>query len=412
MASTASTSSSRTRRASRINSRSRSTTSACDSISARAAGAGLRRRRRETATNRCAPRRCSTVAEKLDEIGNRDQDRLRREPAIRAGSPERGPQTGACQRIRRRRADEGGPARRSPSRSSSARRPRAKRSFALGCAAEVSCRLLRASRSVVRTRLRDRAIRQAAAGSSSARPASAAEEPGCAKKILSSLARRAYRRPVTDADLQPLLSIYEAERGEGGFEAGIQQALERILVSPQFLFRIERAARRRSRRAPCIESAISSWPRGCRFSCGAASPTMSCSTLAARGKLRDRTVLEQQVRRMLRDPRSEALATNFAAQWLYLRDVDAKTPSPRLFPDFDLSLRDAFERETEPVSGERLPRGSQRARSAQRERHVHERTPRQTLRDAERFREQLPPRHVRRQTIRGAGSGCSGTAAS
>lgn len=176
-------------------------------------------------------------------------------------------------------------------------------------------------------------------------PAAAAEEAGCAKKILSTLARRAYRRPVTDADLQALLSIYEAERGEGGFEGGIRQAVERILVSPQFLFRIERQPLKIAAGAVYRISDVELASR-LSFFLWSSIPDDPLLDLAARGKLSERSVLDQQVRRMLRDPRSVALASNFGAQWLYLRDVHAKTPSPRLFPDFDLSLREAFERET------------------------------------------------------------------
>jgi mono/diheme cytochrome c family protein len=170
-------------------------------------------------------------------------------------------------------------------------------------------------------------------------------EAGCAKKILSSLARRAYRRPVTDADMQPLLSIYEAERSESGFEAGIKQGLERILVSPQFLFRIERQPAKVASGGVYRISDLELASR-LSFFLWSSIPDDELLELAVKGKLSSRTVLDQQVRRMLRDRRSEALATNFAAQWLYLRDVNAKTPSPRLFPDFDLSLREAFERET------------------------------------------------------------------
>jgi hypothetical protein len=177
------------------------------------------------------------------------------------------------------------------------------------------------------------------------RAASAAEEPACANRILSGLARRAYRRPVTNADLRPLLAIYEAERVEGGFDSGIEQALERILVSPQFLFRIEREPSRIAAGAVYRISDIELASR-LSFFLWSSIPDEELLDAAARGALKDRSVLEQQVRRMLRDRRSNALATNFAAQWLYLRDVHAKTPSPRLFPDFDLGLREAFERET------------------------------------------------------------------
>ena len=177
------------------------------------------------------------------------------------------------------------------------------------------------------------------------RPASAAEEPACARTILSSLARRAYRRPVTDADLRTLLAIYDEERREGGFEAGIKQALERMLVSPQFLFRIEREPAKLAAGAVYQISDLELASR-LSFFLWSSIPDDELLDLAVRGKLSSRSVLDQQVRRMLRDSRSQALATNFAAQWLYLRDVHAKSPSPRLFPDFDLSLRDAFERET------------------------------------------------------------------
>jgi hypothetical protein len=176
-------------------------------------------------------------------------------------------------------------------------------------------------------------------------PESRAQEAACAKQILSTTARRAYRRPVTDADLQPLLAIYNAGRAEGGFDAGIEQALERVLVSPQFLFRIERDP------APSSGSVyrISDLELASRLSffLWSSIPDDELLNAAIAGKLKDPAVLEQQVRRMLADARSQTLATNFAAQWLYLRDVEAKNPSPRFFPDFDLSLAQDFGRETE-----------------------------------------------------------------
>ena len=174
----------------------------------------------------------------------------------------------------------------------------------------------------------------------------AADELPCAKRVLTALERRAYRRPVTDADLQDLLPFYTAGRAERDFDLGIQRALERLLVSPQFLFRIERDPANAAPARP-IASAISNWRRASRSSCGAAFPTTSCSIAASQGKLKDPAVLEQQVRRMLADPRSESMVTNFAAQWLYLRDVDSKKPDELLFPDFDENLRTAFRRETE-----------------------------------------------------------------
>jgi hypothetical protein len=177
-------------------------------------------------------------------------------------------------------------------------------------------------------------------------PPQVTNEAPCAKQILSTLARRAYRRPVTDADLQPLLSIYNAGRTEGGFNAGIEQALERILVSPQFLFRIERDP---AKIAPNTVYRISDLELASRLSffLWSSIPDDELLDVAVRGKLKDPAVLEQQVRRMLADARAETLASNFAAQWLYLRDVEAKNPSPRSFPDFDLSLAQDFQRETE-----------------------------------------------------------------
>src|SRR2546426_1255044 len=183
----------------------------------------------------------------------------------------------------------------------------------------------------------------------------AGNEDPCAKQILSAVARRAYRRPVTDADLQPLLALYNAGRTQG-FDAGIEQALERVLVSPQFLFRIERDPRpRRSSESegsgggPNTVYRISDLELASRLSffLWSSIPDDELLDMAVRGKLKDPAVLEAQVRRMLADARAQSLASNFAAQWLYLRDVEAKTPSPRLFPDFDLSLAQDFQRETE-----------------------------------------------------------------
>ena len=124
--------------------------------------------------------------------------------------------------------------------------------------------------------------------------------------------RRAYRRPVTDADLQGPLEFYRKARADGDFDAGIEMALSAVLVSPEFLFRVEQdPAGVAAEHAP-IASAIWSWRRGCRSSCGAAFRTTSCSTWPSRGKLHEPAVLEQQVRRMLADARSRALVTNFA----------------------------------------------------------------------------------------------------
>jgi hypothetical protein len=177
-------------------------------------------------------------------------------------------------------------------------------------------------------------------------PARSAEENACATKILSTIAHRAYRRPVTDKDLGTLLRIYEVDRNEGGFEAGIRAALERILVGPEFLFRIERDP---ANVPPDTAYRISDLELASRLSffLWSSIPDDQLLDLAERGKLKDAAVLEQQVRRMLADPRSRTLATNFAEQWLYLRNIGSKTPDPKLFPEFDENLREAFREETE-----------------------------------------------------------------
>ncbi len=178
------------------------------------------------------------------------------------------------------------------------------------------------------------------------KPASAAEEPACARRILSTLARRAYRRPVNDTDVRDLLPFYERGRKEGSFDLGIQKALERLLVSSQFLFRIERepsaVATGAAYRVTDVEFASR-----LSFFIWSSIPDDELLDVAASGRLKDSKVLEQQVRRMLADPRSESLVTNFAAQWLYVRDIAVKQPDEILFADFDETLRTAMQRETE-----------------------------------------------------------------
>ena len=182
------------------------------------------------------------------------------------------------------------------------------------------------------------------------RPASAAEELPCARRILSTLARRAYRRPSNETDVRDLLPFYERGRKEGSFDLGIQKALERLLVSSQFLFRIERepanVAAGTAYRVSDLELASR-----LSFFIWSSIPDDELLDAAAAGRLKDPKVLEQQVRRMLADPRSESLVTNFAAQWLYLRDIAAKQPDEILFADFDETLRTAMQRETELFIG-------------------------------------------------------------
>src|SRR4030095_5694084 len=175
------------------------------------------------------------------------------------------------------------------------------------------------------------------------RPANANAEVSCARQVVSTLARRAYRQPVTDADLQRLMSFFETGRRDGGFEAGIQAALQRILVSPQFIFRIERDS------VPGAVHRITDVELASRLSffIWSSIPDDPLLQLAIDGKLSRPAVLESEVRRLLADPKSSALVENFAGQWLRLRNVRNVSPNSDLFPDFDDNLRQAFRRETE-----------------------------------------------------------------
>ena len=178
------------------------------------------------------------------------------------------------------------------------------------------------------------------------RPAGSGDKEACAEQILSALARRAYRRPVTDADIQTLLSLYREVQSSQGFEAGIGMALRAILVSPEFLFRIERdpvdVARDTAYRISDLELASR-----LSFFLWSSIPDDQLLDLAEAGELKDPAVLEEQVGRMLDDSRSQALVNNFAGQWLYLRNMRLVTPEQSVFPTFDQNLRHAFQRETE-----------------------------------------------------------------
>ena len=178
------------------------------------------------------------------------------------------------------------------------------------------------------------------------RPAGAGEEERCARRILSTLMRRAYRRPVTERDLESPLEFYRQGRSEAGFEAGIEMALSSILVSSEFLFRVERDAAGVS---PNTAYSVSDMELASRLSffLWSSIPDDELLDVAARGDLAKPEVLEQQVRRMLADPRSRTLLTNFASQWLHLRNLESVTPDMRLFPDFDDNVRQAMRQETE-----------------------------------------------------------------
>ena len=181
------------------------------------------------------------------------------------------------------------------------------------------------------------------------RPASGAPantELACARQILQTLTKRAYRRPSTPADLDRLMPFYTAGRAEGGFDVGIEKALERVLVSPQFLFRIEADP---ANAAPGSTHRVSDLELASRLSffLWSSIPDDELLDAAMAGKLKNAAGLDQQVKRMLADSRSESMVTNFAAQWLYLRDIETKVPDELLFPNFDETLRTAFRRETE-----------------------------------------------------------------
>ena len=178
------------------------------------------------------------------------------------------------------------------------------------------------------------------------RPAGAADEEPCAREILSTLARRAWRRPVTGRDLDTLLGFYEAGRRDGGFEAGIRRSLESILVDPEFLFRVEREP---AGAAPGTVHPVSDLELASRLSffLWSSIPDDDLLDAAARGELRDPEVLEEQVRRMLADDRAHALVDGFALQWLALGTLPSVVPTPELYPEWDDNLRESFRRETE-----------------------------------------------------------------
>jgi len=198
-------------------------------------------------------------------------------------------------------------------------------------------------------------------------PAAAQEEEKCAEQIFASLAHRAFRRPVTDADIEKPLALFREARKEKDFDAGIEAGLSAILVSPNFLFRVERdperngarlssaAARSNVNTAAAEDSRaptayrISDLELASRLSffLWSSIPDDELLAVAERGDLHKPAVLEKQTRRMLADPRAKSLASNFAGQWLYLRNLDSFTPDLRLFPDFDDNLRQALRQETE-----------------------------------------------------------------
>ncbi|HEX5000318.1 MAG TPA: DUF1592 domain-containing protein [Terriglobia bacterium] len=181
-------------------------------------------------------------------------------------------------------------------------------------------------------------------------PASTAEERPCATTILSNLARRAYRRPVTDADMAGLMRFYDEGHAASGFESGVELALRAMLASPKFLFRAERDP---SGVAPGSVYALADVELASRLSffLWSSIPDDELLAVAESGRLHDPATLASEVRRMLADPKSEALVTNFAGQWLQIRNLRSATPDKNDFPNYDDTLRLAFERELELFVG-------------------------------------------------------------
>lgn len=177
-------------------------------------------------------------------------------------------------------------------------------------------------------------------------PTQASEEVACAREILSKLAKQAYRRPVSDRDLEPLLSFYQASRNRGdNFDQGIESGIRMILSDPQFVFRFEPepanvpvgSVYRVSDTELASRLAFFLW---------SSLPDEQLLELASQSKLHDKAVLEQQVRRMLADPKADALVENFASQWLFLRNMKNTFPDPQEFPNFDDNLRQDLRKET------------------------------------------------------------------
>ena len=178
------------------------------------------------------------------------------------------------------------------------------------------------------------------------RPTTATEARPCAEKIVTRLATEAYRRPVAPADLKALMAFYDAGAKTGGFETGIRNALEATLSSPHFIFRVEETKTAMKPGDRAVVGSLDLASRLSYFIWGSA-PDSTLLAVARRGTLSDTTVLVAQTKRMLADPRSDALATRFASQWLRLQDIEKVAPDALQFPDFHEQLADDMKRETE-----------------------------------------------------------------
>jgi len=178
------------------------------------------------------------------------------------------------------------------------------------------------------------------------RPAALSQEDACARQILSTLMRRAFRRPISEADLERPLAFYREGKSGGGFDAGIERAVSAVLFNPEFLLRVETDPAGMEAGMPYRVSDLELASR-LSFFLWSSIPDDELLDAAIRGELRRPEVLEKQARRMLADPRSFNFASNFAGQWLRLRNLESVSPNQRLYPDFDDNLRQAFRQETE-----------------------------------------------------------------
>jgi len=185
------------------------------------------------------------------------------------------------------------------------------------------------------------------------RPKDGADQQPCARKILSTLASRAYRRPVTPREIQTLLDFYKTGAAEGGFDLGIQRGIERILAAPSFLFRVQREPAGLTRGTVYRVGDLDLASR-LSFFLWSSIPDDELRDAAVRGTLSDPAVLERQVQRMLRDPRSSALVDNFAGRWLELSKLQGVVPDTELYPEFDENLRDAMGQETRSFVGSQM----------------------------------------------------------
>jgi hypothetical protein len=178
------------------------------------------------------------------------------------------------------------------------------------------------------------------------KPAGSAGELPCARKIVSALARQAYRRPATENDVESLLSFYQTGRNGGNFDSGVRTAIQAMIANPEFVFRFERTP---ATVAPAANYRITDLELASRLSffLWSCPPDEELLTIASQGKLREPAILAALVKRMLADPRSEALVTNFAGQWLHLQNLKIANPDLFEFPNFDKTLANSMRRETE-----------------------------------------------------------------